>query len=40
MVLEWRERELGDVEEAVQANLMAQQTLKACGYTNFGALAA
>ena len=31
MVLEWREREHGDVEEAVQGDLMAQQALRACG---------
>ena len=30
MVLEWRERECGDVEEAVQGDLMAQQALRAC----------
>ena len=29
MVLEWREREHGEVEEAVRANLMAQQALRA-----------
>ena len=27
MVLEWREREHGDVEEAIQGDLMAQQAL-------------
>ena len=37
MVLEWREREHGDVEEVVQGDLMAQQALHACG---FGVLAA
>ena len=31
MVLEWREREHGDVEEAIRADLMAQQALRACG---------
>ena len=30
MVLEWREREHGDVEEVVQGHLMAQQALWAC----------
>ena len=29
MVLEWREREHGDVEEAVRVDLMAQQVLRA-----------
>ena len=38
MVLEWREREHGDVEEAVQANLMAQQALRACGLYKFWCL--
>ena len=38
MVLEWREREHGDVEEAVQADLMAQQTLRACGLYKFWCL--
>ena len=35
MVLEWREREHGDVEEAVQVDLMAQQALPACGLYKF-----
>ena len=35
MVLEWREREHGDVEEVVQADLMDQQTLQACELYNF-----
>ena len=35
MVLEWREREHGVVEEAVQADLMAQQMLRACGLYKF-----
>ena len=35
MVLEWREREHGDVEEAVQEDLMAQQALRACGLYKF-----
>ena len=35
MVLDWREREHGDVEEAVQGDLMAQQALRACGLYNF-----
>ena len=35
MVLEWREREHGDVEEALQVDLMARQTLRACGLYNF-----
>ena len=38
MVLEWREREHGDVEEAVQGDLMAQQALHACGLYNFWCL--
>ena len=38
MVLEWREREHGDVEEAVQADLMAQQALQACGLYKFWCL--
>ena len=40
MVLEWREREHGDVEEAVQGDLMAQQALRACGLYKFGVLVA
>ena len=35
MVLEWREREHGDVEEVVQGDLMAQQALRACGLYKF-----
>ena len=35
MVLEWREREHGDVEDAVQGDLMAQQALRACGLYKF-----
>ena len=31
MVLEWREREHGDVEEVVQGDLMDQKMLRACG---------
>ena len=38
MVLEWREREHGEVEEAVRADLMAQQALRACGLYNFWCL--
>ena len=38
MVLEWREREHGDVEEAVQANLKAKQALRACGLYKFWCL--
>ena len=38
MVLEWREREHGDVEEAMQGDLMAQQELRACGLYNFWCL--
>ena len=30
MVLEWREREHGDVEEVVQADLVAQKALQEC----------
>ena len=37
-MLEWREREHGDVEEAVQGDLMAQQALPACGLYNFWCL--
>ena len=40
MVLEWREREHGDVEEAVRVDLMAQQALHACGIYKFGVLVA
>ena len=38
MVLEWREREHGDVEDVVRGNLMAQQALCACGLYNFSCL--
>ena len=38
MVLEWREREHGDVEEAMQGDLMAQQALRACGLYKFWCL--
>ena len=38
MVLKWREHEHGDVEEVVQADLMAQQTLRACGLYKFWCL--
>ena len=38
MVLEWREREHGEVEKAVRANLMAQQALRACGIYKFWCL--
>ena len=38
MVLEWREREHGDVEEAVRGDLMAQQALRACGLYKFWCL--
>ena len=38
MVLEWREREHGDVEEAVQGDLMAQEVLRACGLYKFWCL--
>ena len=38
MVLKWREREHGDVEEAIQADLMAQQALQACGLYKFWCL--
>ena len=38
MVLEWREREHSDVEEAVQADLMAQQALRACVLYKFWCL--
>ena len=37
MVLEWREREHGDVEEAVRADRMAQEALRRCELYNFGA---
>ena len=35
MVLEWREIEHGDVEEAMQGDIMAQQALRACGLYKF-----
>ena len=38
MVLEWREREHGDVEEAVQGDLMAQKELRDCGLYKFWCL--
>ena len=38
MVLEWREREHGDVEEAVKGYIMAQQALWACGLYKFWCL--
>src|SRR5713101_4284544 len=38
MVLEWREREHGEVEEVVRADLMAQQVLHACGLYKFWCL--
>ena len=38
MVLERREREHKDVEEAVRGNLMAQQALRACGLYKFWCL--
>ena len=38
MVLEWREREHGDVEEDVQGDLMAQKALWACGLYKFWCL--
>ena len=38
MVLEWREREHGDVGEAVRADIMAQQVLRACGLYKFWCL--
>ena len=38
MVLEWREREHGDVEEVVRGGLMAQQALHACGLYKFWCL--
>ena len=38
MVLEWREREHGDVKEDVQGDLMDQQALRACGLYNFWCL--
>ena len=38
MVLEWREREHGDVEEAIQGDLMAQQALCVCSLYKFWCL--
>ena len=38
MVLEWREREHGDVEEDAQGDLMDQQALRACGLYKFWCL--
>ena len=38
MVLEWREREHGDIEEDVRGDLMAQQALCACGLYKFWCL--
>ena len=35
MVLEWREREHGDVEEAIRGDLMDEQALRACGIYKF-----
>ena len=37
-VLEWREREHGDVDEAMQGDLMDQQALRACGLYKFWCL--
>ena len=37
-MLEWREREHGDVEEVVQGDLMPQQALRACGLYKFWCL--
>ena len=38
MVLEWREHENGEVEEALRADLMSQQALCACGIYKFWCL--
>ena len=38
MVLEWREREHGDVEDDVQGDIIAQQELWACGLYKFWCL--
>ena len=38
MVLEWREHEHKDVEEAVHGDLMEQQALRACGIYKFWCL--
>ena len=35
MVLEWRERDHGDVDEVVQGDLIAQQALWPCGLYKF-----
>ena len=35
MVLEWREHEHGEVEEAVRADVMAQQAFRGCGLYKF-----
>ena len=40
MVLEWREREHGDVEEELRENLMDQPCYVHVGFTNFGVLVA
>ena len=38
MVLEWREREHGDVEEVLRADIMAQPALRVCGLHKFWCL--
>ena len=38
MVLEWRESEHGDVEDAVRADRMAQEALRRCGLYKFWCL--
>ena len=38
MVLEWRECEHGDVEDAVRADRMAQEALRRCGLYKFWCL--
>ena len=38
MVLEWREREHGELEEAVMANVIAQQALRRCELYKFWCL--
>ena len=38
MVLEWRDCEHNEVEEAVRADVMAQQYLRACGLYKFWCL--
>ena len=40
MVLEWREREHGDVEEAAQADLWLKKRRGIMGCISFGALVA